>query len=100
VELFDVSWKLDCRDSAIGAAMLEEVLVDDRGRVTTPNFRTYRLPAFADIPRTEVLFAKTRDQLGPYVAKSMSEPVQSGRHRARQRHPRRHRRSCRVRSSP
>jgi CO/xanthine dehydrogenase Mo-binding subunit/aerobic-type carbon monoxide dehydrogenase small subunit (CoxS/CutS family) len=58
---------------AIGAAMLEEVLVDDTGRVTTPSFRTYRLPAFADIPRTEVLFAKTRDQLGPYGAKSMSE---------------------------
>ena len=58
---------------AIGAAMLEEVLVDAQGRVTTPSFRTYRLPAFADIPRTEVLFAKTKDQLGPYGAKSMSE---------------------------
>jgi putative selenate reductase molybdopterin-binding subunit len=58
---------------AIGAAMLEEVLVDGAGRVTTPSFRTYRLPAFADIPHTEVLFAKTRDQLGPYGAKSMSE---------------------------
>ena len=58
---------------AIGAAMLEEVLIDDKGRVTTPSFRTYRLPAFADIPRTEVLFAKTKDTLGPYGAKSMSE---------------------------
>lgn len=58
---------------AIGAAMLEEVLVDDTGRTTTMSFRTYRLPAFADIPRTEVLFAKTKDQLGPYGAKSMSE---------------------------
>lgn len=58
---------------AIGAAMLEEVLVDDTGRTTTASFRAYRLPAFADIPRTEVLFAKTKDQLGPYGAKSMSE---------------------------
>jgi CO/xanthine dehydrogenase Mo-binding subunit len=58
---------------AIGAAMLEEVLVDDQGRVTTASFRTYRLPAFADIPHTEVLFANTKDELGPYGAKSMSE---------------------------
>lgn len=58
---------------AIGAAMLEEVLVDGDGRVTTPSFRTYRLPAFADIPRTEVIFAETKDKLGPYGAKSMSE---------------------------
>ncbi len=58
---------------ALGAALFEEVVVDDQGRVTTPSFRTYHLPAFADIPRTEVLFAKTTDKLGPYGAKSMSE---------------------------
>jgi putative selenate reductase molybdopterin-binding subunit len=53
--------------------LFEEVVVDDQGRVTTPSFRTYHLPAFADIPRTEVLFADTKDKLGPYGAKSMSE---------------------------
>jgi putative selenate reductase molybdopterin-binding subunit len=58
---------------AIGAALFEEVVVDDHGRVTTPSFRTYHLPAFADVPRTEVLFAKTSDTLGPFGAKSMSE---------------------------
>ena len=58
---------------ALGAALFEEVVVDDQGRVTTPSFRTYHLPAFADIPRTEVLFADTKDKLGPYGAKSMSE---------------------------
>jgi len=58
---------------AIGAALFEEVVVDAQGRVTTPSFRTYRLPAFADVPRTEVLFAKTTDKLGPFGAKSMSE---------------------------
>lgn len=58
---------------ALGAALFEEVVVDDQGRVTTPSFRTYHLPAFADIPRTEVLFAMTTDRLGPYGAKSMSE---------------------------
>jgi CO/xanthine dehydrogenase Mo-binding subunit len=58
---------------AIGAALFEEMVVDDQGRVTTPSFRTYHLPTFADIPRTEVLFANTCDKLGPYGAKSMSE---------------------------
>ncbi len=58
---------------ALGAALFEEVVVDGSGRVTTPSFRTYRLPAFADVPRTQVLFAKTSDTLGPYGAKSMSE---------------------------
>jgi CO/xanthine dehydrogenase Mo-binding subunit len=58
---------------ALGAALFEEVVVDAQGRVTTPSFRTYHLPAFADIPRTEVLFADTKDTLGPYGAKSMSE---------------------------
>ncbi len=58
---------------ALGAALFEEVVIDENGRVTTPSFRTYHLPAFADVPRTEVLFAKTCDTLGPYGAKSMSE---------------------------
>ena len=58
---------------ALGAALFEEVVIDDKGRVTTPSFRTYHLPTFADIPRTEVLFAKTTDKLGPFGAKSMSE---------------------------
>ncbi|WP_137043031.1 molybdopterin cofactor-binding domain-containing protein [Pseudolabrys sp. FHR47] len=58
---------------ALGAALFEEVVIDDEGRVTNPSFRHYRIPAFADIPRTEVLFAKTSDELGPYGAKSMSE---------------------------
>jgi CO/xanthine dehydrogenase Mo-binding subunit len=58
---------------AIGAALFEEVVVDAQGRVTTPSFRTYHLPALADVPRTEVLFAKTTDALGPFGAKSMSE---------------------------
>ncbi len=58
---------------ALGAALFEEVVIDDDGRVTNPSFRHYRIPAFADIPHTEVLFAKTSDELGPFGAKSMSE---------------------------
>ncbi len=58
---------------ALGGALFEEVVIDDGGRVVNPAFRNYHLPAFADVPRTEVLFAKTSDTLGPYGAKSMSE---------------------------
>lgn len=55
-----------------GSALYEEVLVDE-GRVLNPVFRQYRVPQFADIPTTEVLFADTADDLGPFGAKSMSE---------------------------
>jgi putative selenate reductase molybdopterin-binding subunit len=58
---------------ALGATLAEHVDVDDEGRVTTTSFRQYHLPTFADVPRTEVLFADTDDAIGPLGAKSMSE---------------------------
>lgn len=56
----------------IGSALYEEVYVED-GRVLNPVFRQYRVPQFADIPDTEVYFADTADEVGPFGAKSMSE---------------------------
>jgi putative selenate reductase molybdopterin-binding subunit len=56
----------------IGSALYEEVMTD-AGTIANPVFRTYRVPQFADIPVTEVLFAETSDDLGPFGAKSMSE---------------------------
>jgi putative selenate reductase molybdopterin-binding subunit len=58
---------------ALGAALYEDMVVGDDGRVANPSFRDYRIPSFADVPRTEVLFADTDDKLGPFGAKSMSE---------------------------
>lgn len=58
---------------ALGATLYEEMVIDDHGRVINPKFRDYHLPSFADVPRTEVLFADTSDTLGPMGAKSMSE---------------------------
>ncbi|MEU5841896.1 molybdopterin cofactor-binding domain-containing protein [Rhodococcus sp. NPDC047139] len=58
---------------ALGASMFEEILTDDEGRVTTDALRNYHIPQFADVPRTEVYFADTYDELGPMGAKSMSE---------------------------
>ncbi len=57
----------------IGSALYEEVMTDGAGKVTTPVFRTYRVPQFADIPTTEVYFASTEDAVGPFGAKPMSE---------------------------
>ncbi|WP_159501395.1 molybdopterin cofactor-binding domain-containing protein [Microbacterium sp. 18062] len=57
----------------IGSALYEEVLVDETGKVANAVFRTYRVPQFADVPETEVYFAETSDDVGPFGAKSMSE---------------------------
>ena len=58
---------------SLGATLYEEMVIDEGGRVVNPKFRDYHLPSFADVPRTEVLFADTTDALGPMGAKSMSE---------------------------
>ncbi|MGW9414734.1 molybdopterin-dependent oxidoreductase [Arthrobacter cupressi] len=58
---------------ALGVALYEEVKVDDAGQVTTDILRQYHIPSFADVPRSEVYFASTNDELGPLGAKSMSE---------------------------
>ncbi|MEU4999110.1 molybdopterin-dependent oxidoreductase [Streptomyces sp. NPDC021622] len=58
---------------ALGATLFETVRLDERGEVTTAAFRRYRLPQYADVPRTEVHFMETTDAIGPLGAKSMSE---------------------------
>ncbi len=57
----------------IGSSLYEEVAIDEEGRLLTQVLRTYRLPKLGDIPTTEVYFADTSDDLGPFGAKSMSE---------------------------
>lgn len=58
---------------AIGAALYERMDIDEDGAVATSTFRNYHVPAFPDLPETEVHFADTHDPLGPMGAKSMSE---------------------------
>ncbi|GEM29937.1 hypothetical protein NN3_09440 [Nocardia neocaledoniensis NBRC 108232] len=57
---------------AIGTALYEDMRTD-HGVVTTRTLRHYHIPQVADLPRTEVYFAETTDELGPLGAKSMSE---------------------------
>ncbi|MGO4782955.1 molybdopterin-dependent oxidoreductase [Cryobacterium sp. W22_MBD10_FK3] len=58
---------------AIGTALYEELILDGAGTVLTKVLRNYHIPQLADLPVTEVYFANTADELGPYGAKSMSE---------------------------
>lgn len=57
---------------AVGTALYEDMRVEE-GIVTTKTLRHYHIPRLADVPRTEVHFATTTDNLGPLGAKSMSE---------------------------
>jgi putative selenate reductase molybdopterin-binding subunit len=57
----------------IGTTLFERMVIDNRGTVINPTFRNYRIPAFADIPRTEIFFAKTYDPYGPLGAKPIGE---------------------------
>ncbi len=57
----------------IGWALYERIVIDETGKVVNPQFRNYRIPAFADVPRTEIFFASTDDPTGPAGAKGMGE---------------------------
>ncbi|MFI5956740.1 molybdopterin-dependent oxidoreductase [Cryptosporangium sp. NPDC051539] len=59
---------------ALGATLTEKLRLDAAGAVENPTFRTYHLPTFADVPRTDVHFVEdVHDPVGPLGAKSMSE---------------------------
>ncbi len=58
---------------ALGAALYEDLRLNPDGSVLTAAFRDYHIPACADVPTTEVIFADTHDDVGPLGAKPMSE---------------------------
>jgi len=58
---------------AFGWALTENMAYDDAGHMLNPALRNYRIPSFADVPRTEVYFADTYDKIGPLGAKSQGE---------------------------
>jgi putative selenate reductase molybdopterin-binding subunit len=57
----------------IGWALTENMVHDAEGRVVNPSLRNYRIPAFADLPHSDVFFADTYDTLGTLGAKSQGE---------------------------
>jgi CO/xanthine dehydrogenase Mo-binding subunit len=58
---------------AIGFALTENFHVDENGVMINPSLRNYRIPTYADIPRTEVLLVETHDSVGPMKAKGIAE---------------------------
>jgi CO/xanthine dehydrogenase Mo-binding subunit len=57
----------------LGWALTEKMVYDGQGAMLNPALRDYRIPAFADVPRSEVYFADTYDTIGPMGAKSLGE---------------------------
>lgn len=71
---------MQCRgqiDGAIamgfGWALYEKMVFDANGVMANPALRDYRIPAFADVPRSEIYFADTYDKVGPLGAKAQGE---------------------------
>jgi CO/xanthine dehydrogenase Mo-binding subunit len=71
---------MQCRgqlDGAIamgfGWALYEKMVYDAHGVMLNPALRDYRIPAFADVPRSEIYFADTYDKIGPLGAKAQGE---------------------------
>jgi putative selenate reductase molybdopterin-binding subunit len=58
---------------AFGWALTENMAYDGHGAMINPSLRNYRIPAFADVPRSEVFFADTHDTIGPLGAKAQGE---------------------------
>jgi putative selenate reductase molybdopterin-binding subunit len=57
----------------IGWALYEKMVYDSKGAMVNPALRDYRIPAFADVPRSEIFFADTYDTVGPLGAKAQGE---------------------------
>ncbi|MFJ3879005.1 molybdopterin-dependent oxidoreductase [Streptomyces sp. NPDC090077] len=57
----------------IGFALTEDYMVDASGAMANPNLRNYRIPTYADAPRTEVLFVGSADSVGAMHSKGMAE---------------------------
>jgi putative selenate reductase molybdopterin-binding subunit len=57
----------------IGFALTENFHVDANGVMANPSLRNYRIPTYADIPRTEVFLVDSNDSVGPMRSKGMAE---------------------------
>ena len=57
----------------VGYTLFEELTVGVNGSILNPTFRTYRIPAAADIPPMEVHLVESNDPDGPMGAKCVGE---------------------------
>ncbi|OBI77139.1 molybdopterin-dependent oxidoreductase [Mycobacterium asiaticum] len=57
----------------LGFVLTEHHHVDENGVMTNPNLRNYRIPSYADAPRTEVILVGSTDSAGPAGSKGIAE---------------------------
>jgi len=57
----------------LGFVLTENHLVDENGVMVNRSLRNYRIPTYADAPRTEVILVGSTDSVGPMRAKGMAE---------------------------
>ncbi|MFD4246457.1 molybdopterin-dependent oxidoreductase [Streptomyces sp. NPDC058525] len=57
----------------IGFALTENYQVGADGVMANPNLRNYRIPTYADVPRTDLLLVGSSDSVGPMRSKGMAE---------------------------
>jgi CO/xanthine dehydrogenase Mo-binding subunit len=58
----------------LGAALQEEILFDDRGKIKNATLNNYSIPTLADMPeKLTVLFVETPQEDGPFGARCIAE---------------------------
>ncbi len=62
----------------MGFALLEEMLLDENGRMINPSFLDYKILGAKDMPKLTTILVETEEPLGPYGAKSIGEVAING----------------------
>ncbi len=62
----------------LGYALIEEMLLDDSGRMLNPGFLDYKIFSAKDMPKLTTILVETQEPLGPYGAKSIGEVAING----------------------
>lgn len=57
----------------LGFVLTEHHRVDENGVMINPTLRNYRIPTYADAPRTEVILVDSTDSAGPMRSKGIAE---------------------------
>ncbi|MFQ5934666.1 MAG: xanthine dehydrogenase family protein molybdopterin-binding subunit, partial [Dehalococcoidia bacterium] len=58
----------------IGAALHEQLVIDDNGKVLNPSFLDYHLVTSMDLPKVIPIIVECAEPQGPYGAKGLGEP--------------------------
>jgi 4-hydroxybenzoyl-CoA reductase subunit alpha len=52
---------------------MEELIVDEDGRVTTLSFGDYKMPTSVDMPKLKTVLMPSQDGIGPYNIRGIGE---------------------------